>query len=146
MLQSPVVHRASIAMSLFHINLGHSGIVPDHIQRAMPQQGLHREDIPTRPEISDRKGMPEAVGVALLHLCPFSQGDHQLAQTIGGQIAAMHTHEEWCILFIAIVPGCQITPEGLLSALPKVDDPSLAALCSTVLPVPDEELVAPYTP
>jgi hypothetical protein len=56
-LQSPIFCRARLAMRLFHIHLGDTGIMLHHIQTAMSQQQHKCENITARSQIRDRERM-----------------------------------------------------------------------------------------
>ena len=78
----PVISRARFAVGLFHIYFSHTYIMLNHIQRAVPQQGLEREQVPARAQIGDSKGMPEAVWVAGLDSSLRPQGVDHLPQGV----------------------------------------------------------------
>ena len=79
-LQSPIVRWAGAAMRLGHIDFGDARIVLHHVQRAVTEQRLKCEHIPTRAEIGDRKGMPETMWIAALYIGLLAQCYGQVAQ------------------------------------------------------------------
>jgi hypothetical protein len=54
-------------MRLLDIDLGNARIVLHHIQCAMTEQGLQREDIAARTQIGDRERVTKPMGMAILH-------------------------------------------------------------------------------
>jgi hypothetical protein len=48
-LQPPVIRGAGLSVRLLHIHLRDFGIMPDHIQTAMPKQRLQSKNVPARP-------------------------------------------------------------------------------------------------
>jgi len=76
----PVISRAGLAMGFLDIQIGNSGIASHHIKRAMPEQSLQGENIPTRAKIGDRKGVPEAMRIGILYIRSLSNTLNQLSQ------------------------------------------------------------------
>jgi hypothetical protein len=48
-LQSPVIRRAGLAVSLLHIHIRNPGIMLDHFQAVVAQQVFERENISSKP-------------------------------------------------------------------------------------------------
>ena len=63
LLQSPIIHWAGLAVRVLHVYLRNLGIMAHHIQRAVSQQRLQRENIPARTQVGDREGMAKFVRV-----------------------------------------------------------------------------------
>ena len=63
LLQSPIIHWAGLAVRVLHVYLRNLGIMAHHIQRAVSQQRLQRENIPARTQVGDRKGVAKFVRV-----------------------------------------------------------------------------------
>ena len=114
-LQSPIIHWAGLAMRVLHVYLRNLGIVAHHIQRAMSQQRLKREDIPTRTQIGDGEGMAKFMWMNMSELSPLPQTPDQDAQAVAVKWAVTSADEEGCLGVIAIFPGGQVTPDSFTS-------------------------------
>lgn len=68
----PVVGWARPAVGLRDINFRNARVMPNHIQTAVTEQCLEREQIAAIPQIRDRESMAEEVRVALVDVCLFS--------------------------------------------------------------------------
>ncbi len=139
-LQSPIVHWAGLAMRVLHVYLSNLGIVAHHIQRAMSQQRLEREDIPTRTQIGDGEGMAKFMGMNMSELRSFTQTPDQDAQAVAVKRTVTGADEEGSLGVISIFSGGQVTPDGFPSHFTQVSDPTFPALCTPANPVPDIHL------
>lgn len=139
-LQSPIIHWTGLAMRVLHVYLRNLGIMAHHIQRAMSQQRLEREDIPARTQISDGECMAKFMRMNMRNLGPFAQAPDQDAQAVAVKWAVTSADEEGSLGIIAIFPGGQVTPDGFTSNFTQVSDPAFSTLCPTTNPMPDIHL------
>lgn len=139
-LQSPIVHWAGLAMRVLHVYLSNLGIVAHHIQRAMSQQRLEREDISARTQISDGEGMAKFMWVNMSELGPFTQSPDQDAQAVAVKRTVTGADEEGSLGVISIFPGGQVTPNGFAGNFTQVSDPAFSTFCTPANPVADIHL------
>lgn len=66
-------------MRLLHIHVGDTGIMLNHIQTAMSQQGFECKNIAARTQISNCKGVSKTMRVALGYTSFFTQALDELA-------------------------------------------------------------------
>jgi hypothetical protein len=100
-------------VGLFNIYCSHTGVVLDHIQRAVLQQGLECEQVPARAQIGDRKGMPEAVWVAGLYSSLRTQCVDHLPQGVSTRTPCALVREQWSRRKIALLPVNEVAPQRL---------------------------------
>jgi hypothetical protein len=100
-------------VGLLHIYFSHTGVVLDHIQRAVPHQGLECEQVPARAQIGDRKGMPEAVWVAGLYSSLRTQCVDHLPQGVSKRTPCALVREQGSRRKIALLPVNQVAPQRL---------------------------------
>jgi len=117
-------------MSLLHIHLRDLGIMANHIQTAMPQQGLQRENIATRAHGCDRKSMSKLVRISIFHGTSRSYAFYEMAQTRGIEGTISPNCQQRSCFFIAILPPSQISPHRMSGSFPQVNYPSLATFCT----------------
>ena len=94
LLQSPIIHWAGLAVRIFHVYLRNLGIMAHHIQRAVSQQRLQRENIPSRTQVGDRKGVAEFMRVGMRESCAFAQTPNEDAQAVTSERSGASTDEE----------------------------------------------------
>ena len=82
--QPPIIDRACFAMSLLNINLCNPGIVPNHVQAAMPKQRLQGKNIAPGPQIGDRERMAKFVRIGSFTLSPGGDALDQVSQSMHG--------------------------------------------------------------
>jgi len=136
-LQSPIVHWAGLAMRVFHVYLRNLGIVAHHIQRAMSQQRLKREDISARTQIGDGEGVAKFMWMNMSELSPFTQTSDQDAQAVAVKWAVTSADEEGSLGIISIFPGSQVAPDSFAGNFTQVSDPAFSTLCTPANPVAD---------
>lgn len=139
-LQSPIIHWAGLAMRVLHVYLSNLGIVAHHIQRAMSQQRLEREDIPARTQIGDGEGMAKFMWMNMSDLGSFPQTPDQDAQAVAVKRTVTSADEEGSLGVISIFSGSQVTPDGFPSHFAQVSDPAFSTLCTPTNPVADIHL------
>ena len=139
-LQSPIIHWAGLAMRVLHVYLSNLGIVAHHIQRAMSQQRLEREDISARTQIGDGEGMTKFMWMNMSDLGPFTQSPDQDAQAVAVKWTVTGADEEGSLGVISIFPGGQVTPDSFASHFTQVSDPAFSTLCTSANPVADIHL------
>lgn len=66
-------------MRLLHIHVSDTGIMLNHIQTAMPQQGLKCKNIAARTQIGNRKSVSKTMWMALRYAGFFTQALDELA-------------------------------------------------------------------
>lgn len=136
-LQSPIVYWAGLAMRVLYVYIRNLGIVAHHIQRAMSQQRLEREDIPARTQISDGEGMAKFMWMDVRKLRPFPQTSDQDAQAVAVKWAVAGADEEGSLGVIPIFPRGQVAPDSFASHFAQVSDPAFSTLCTPANPVAD---------
>ena len=139
-LQSPIVHWAGLAMRVFHVYLRNLGIVAHHIQRAMSQQRLKREDISARTQIGDGEGVAKFMWMNMREICPFTQTPDQDAQAVAVEWAITGADEEGSLGIISILPCGQVAPNSFAGNFTQVSDPAFSTLCTSANPMPDIHL------
>ena len=105
--QFPVVNGAGASMRVRAICLRDARVTFDHFQVRMSQQGLQGENIAFVPQVSDGKGMAEAMWIYVRHASAFSNPVQEFSKHIarhGPQVAVRANDEKPVILFGAIQP------------------------------------------
>lgn len=139
-LQSPIIHWTGLAMRVLHVYLSNLGIVAHHIQRAMSQQRLKREDIPARTQISDGEGVAKFMWMNMRKLRPLAQTPDQDAQAVAVEWPVAGADEKRRFRITPIFPSGQVTPDGFAGNLAQVSDAALPAFRTSANPVPDIHL------
>lgn len=98
-------------MGILHINLRYSRVVLDHLQRAVPEQCLKREEVTTRPQIRDRKRVAKTVRVNLEHTCRLSEVAQCALQQIACDRPIVSAQEKRRVVVLVIGSIRQISPE-----------------------------------
>jgi len=81
-LQAPIIYRRGFSVHLFNIHSRDFGIDLHDLQRTMAQQGLEREKIASRSQISHSHRVTKAVWITLFYLRFLTQGIDNLSQGI----------------------------------------------------------------
>ena len=136
-LQMPIIGRACAPVGFGDIHFGDTGIMLDHLQRAVPKQGLEREEIAAASQIGNGKGMAKQMGVAFFDVDFPTQVGEQFAQCRFVQFAPCSLREEGCTGIATVLSLNQITPQGTSRGFTQEDDASLATFRSAISAVLD---------
>ena len=136
-LQMPIVSGTRAPMRFGNIYFGDTGIMLNHLQRAMSEQCLESEEIAAASQISDGKGMTKQMRVAFFDADFSTQVGEQFAQCRFVQSAPCPLRKEWCTWIAAVLSLNQIAPQGTARGFTQEDDASLATFRSAISAVLD---------
>jgi hypothetical protein len=139
-LESPIIHWAGFAVRIFYIYLRNLGIMAHHIQRAVAQQRLQRENISTRTQVGDGEGVAEFMRMGMSESCTLSQTPNEDAQAVTSERSGAGADEEGGFRVASILAGGQLTPDGFAGHLAKISNPALPTFRSATDSMPDVHL------
>ena len=140
LLESPIIHWAGFAVRIFYVHLRNLRVMAYHIQRAVSQQRLQRENIPSRTKVGDRKGVAEFMRVDMRESCAFAQTPNEDAQAVTSERSGASADEEGGFRVASILTGGQVTPDGFAGYLAKISNPALPTFRSATNSMPDIHL------
>ncbi len=125
-LQSPIIRWAGFAMRLFHVRFRDTGVMAHHVQRAVPEQRLQRENVAARTQIGNGERVSKLVGIGFLHPRSVPQTRNQDAQTVLGERPIRGADEEGRLEVLTIFTLREITPDCFSGDFTQVDRASFA--------------------
>jgi hypothetical protein len=127
--------RDVLGVSLFYIYFCYLGIVSDHIQAAMPKQGLQRENISTGTKVGDRESVSKFMREHFHQVSPVAYRSNQNSKAILGKWSVYLATNERGVGFFSIFSISKITPQRPSSDFPQINVSPFSTFCSALQPM-----------